>query len=50
MLYHEFRLLHPTGIDVPPGALVLPLEPLELPRAQIEQDYLAAYAALKEAL
>ncbi len=50
MLYWEFRLLHPTGIDCPPGVLVHPLEPRELPQKQVEQDYLAAYAALREAL
>ena len=50
MLYHEFRLLHPTGIDVPPGTLIVSLEPRELPHAQIEAEYLAVYTALKEAL
>ncbi len=48
MLYWEFRLLHPMGIDVPPGELVLPLHPAQLPCKQVEDDYLAAFAALRK--
>lgn len=48
MLYWEFHLLHPTGIEAPHGALLQPLEPAERPAKQVETDYLTIYTTLME--
>lgn len=48
MLYWEFHLLHPTGIDCRRLPLTGDFSPAEEPREAVERDYLRAFAALKE--
>ena len=50
MLYWEFQLLHPAGIDCRRLELRGPFCPQELPHEQVEHAYLAAFAALKGAV
>lgn len=50
MLYWEFQRLHPTGIECRCLPLTGPLDLSERAPAAAEADFLAAYAALKEAL